>query len=96
MDAAQILGWIATILFSLMLIPQIIKTIRTKDTSGVSLSLFIIYLVANIIAFTYAFLIRQDPLLIKYFIAAITAITYISIFIYFKRSELKENRVMKK
>jgi len=93
MEVVQILGWIATILFSLMLIPQIIKTIRTKDTSGVSLSLFIMYLAANIIAFAYAFLIRQDPLLIKYFIAAITAIIYILIFIYFK---IKENRVMKK
>lgn len=86
MDVAQILGWIATILFSLMLVPQIIKTIRTKDTSGVSLSLFVLYLIANIIAFSYAFLIRQDPLLIKYFIATITAIIYILIFIYYPKS----------
>ncbi|MEK7125838.1 MAG: PQ-loop repeat-containing protein [Patescibacteria group bacterium] len=35
-DLAQILGWIATFLFSVMLIPQMVKTIKVKDTSGVS------------------------------------------------------------
>ncbi|MBS3072994.1 hypothetical protein J4477_04130 [Candidatus Pacearchaeota archaeon] len=34
MDFAQILGWLATILFSVMLIPQIIKTIKFKDTKS--------------------------------------------------------------
>ena len=62
MDVAQILGWTATFLFSIMVIPQIIKTIKLKDTSGVSLLLFIIYLIANIIALIYAFMIYQMPL----------------------------------
>ena len=68
-----------------MLIPQILKTIKMKDTSGVSLSLFIIYLVANIIAFFYAYLIEEDPLLIKYSIATITAVIYISIYMYYRK-----------
>ena len=85
MEASQIFGWIATILFSLMLIPQIIKTIRTKNTTGVSFLLFLIYLIANIFAFAYAYLIYQDPLLIKYFIGIATALFYISIFIYYKK-----------
>ena len=45
MDLAQILGWTATFLFSEMVIPQMIKTIKSKDTRGVSLLLFIIYLI---------------------------------------------------
>jgi uncharacterized protein with PQ loop repeat len=83
---AQILGWTATILFSVMLIPQIIKTIRMKNTEGVSLFLFIIYLIANIIALNYAFLINQSPLKLKYTIGIVTTIFYITIFaIYHKR-----------
>ncbi|NCN98681.1 hypothetical protein COU62_04735 [Candidatus Pacearchaeota archaeon CG10_big_fil_rev_8_21_14_0_10_35_219] len=39
-DLAQVLGWIATILFSIMVIPQMIKTLKTKNTEGVSLLLF--------------------------------------------------------
>ncbi|MEK6949880.1 MAG: SemiSWEET family transporter [Nanoarchaeota archaeon] len=81
MDVAQILGWIATFLFSIMVIPQMIKTIRSKDTSGVSLLLFIIFLIANLIALIYAIMISQPPLIIKYIIAIVTTIAYIAIFL---------------
>lgn len=88
-DLTQALGWIATFLFSVMLIPQIIKTIKIKDTSGVSLFLFVIYLIANIIALAYAFLIGQPPLIIKYVIAIITSVIYLGVFAYyFKRQKI--------
>lgn len=91
MDIAQILGWIATFLFSIMVIPQIIKTIKSKDTNGVSLLLFIIFLIANIIALIYAIMISQPPLIIKYIVAIATTITYIAIFLYYynKKKEIK-------
>ena len=85
MSIAQVLGWIATILFSVMIIPQMVKTIRLKDTSGVSLLLFIIFLIANVIALTYAILINQSPLVVKYVIAIITTLVYIGIYTYYKR-----------
>ncbi len=88
MDFTQVLGWMATFLFSIMIIPQMIKTIKTKDTSGVSLFLFIIFLVANIIALIYAILIYQPPLVIKYVIAIVTTVAYIAIFFYYKNKEL--------
>ena len=88
MDLAQILGWTATFLFSVMVIPQMIKTVRTKDTSGVSLLLFIIYLFANVIALAYAFLIYQPPLIIKYVIAIVTTVIYIGLYwVYYKRKK---------
>ncbi len=83
MEVAQILGWIATVLFSIMIIPQMIKTIKSKDTNGVSLLLFIIFLIANIIALTYAIMISQPPLIIKYGIAIITTIAYIILFLFY-------------
>jgi MtN3 and saliva related transmembrane protein len=89
MDLAQILGWIATFLFSIMIIPQMIKTIRSKDTSGVSLLLFIIFLIANIIALIYAVLISQPPLIFKYIIAILTTVAYIGIFLFYNS---KQNR----
>lgn len=67
-----------------------IKTIKTKDTSGVSLFLFIIYLVANSIALVYAFLIGQPPLIIKYVIAIATTVAYLILFaFYFKRGKVE-------
>jgi len=67
-----------------MLVPQIAKTIKLKDTKEVSIALFIVYLAANIIALTYAFLISQTPLKIKYSIGILTSIFYIAVFIYQK------------
>ncbi|OJI07384.1 hypothetical protein BK004_01480 [bacterium CG10_46_32] len=90
-DITQILGWIATFLFSVMLIPQMIKTIKVKDTSGVSLFLFIIYFVANIVALAYALLIDQMPLIIKYSIAIGTAAAYLSIFAYYYQKQQKKS-----
>src|SRR3989344_4115124 len=88
MDLPQILGWIATFLFSIMIIPQMIRTVKSKDTSGVSLMMFVIFLIANIIALVYAILIRQSPLIIKYIIALFTTITYLILFgIYYKRKK---------
>ena len=88
MDSAQILGWVATILFSVMVIPQIIKTIRLKDTSGVSLLLFVIYLIANIVALVYASLIYQPPLIFKYIIAIVTTVFYIGLFCVYRKRKL--------
>lgn len=85
LEIAQILGWTATTLFSLMLIPQIIKTIRLKDARGVSLIFFIVYLIANIIALVYAFMIQQYPLKIKYSLGILTSLFYIGIFIHYSR-----------
>ena len=93
MDITQILGWTATVLFSIMVIPQIIKTIRLKDTNGVSLMLFIIYLIANIIALFYAVLITQPPLIIKYVVAIDTTLIYIGLFyVYRKRANSRARR----
>ncbi|MEK6846585.1 MAG: PQ-loop repeat-containing protein [Nanoarchaeota archaeon] len=89
MDVAQILGWIATLLFSVMVVPQMLKTIKTKDTSGVSLALFVIYLVGNIIALIYALLISQPPLVFKYVVAILTTIIYIGLFVFYYRSKNK-------
>ena len=74
-----------------MIIQQIIKTIKSKDTTGVSLLLFMIFLVANIIALSYAILISQPPLIIKYIIAIVTTVVYIAIFLcYYIKTKKKE------
>jgi len=89
LEISQILGWTATILFSFMLLPQIIKTLKSKDTKGVSITLFAIYLLANCVALIYATLIDQNPLKIKYSLGIITTVFYICIFTYYKRLYMK-------
>lgn len=66
MEFATILGWIATILFSICYIPQIIKIRKVKSVEGLSFLLLFISFIANVIALWYAFLIKQPPLQFKY------------------------------
>jgi uncharacterized protein with PQ loop repeat len=80
MELAQILGWIATILFSVMYIPQMYKTIESGSVKDVSVWMFLVSLLANIIAFCYATLIHQSPLQIKYVIAMIAILIYLIIY----------------
>lgn len=67
----QILGWTATILFTVCYIPQMIKTYRTQTVDGLSFWLLLISFAANIVALWYATLIKQPPLQIKYILAMI-------------------------
>jgi len=62
MSAADILGWTATMLFTVCYIPQIIKTYKTKTVEGLSFRLLFISVIANIVALWYAILIKQPPL----------------------------------
>lgn len=71
MELAATLGWIATILFTVCYIPQIVKTSRTKTVEGLSFLLLFLQFIGNIVALWYAFLIDQAPLIVKYFLALV-------------------------
>lgn len=74
-----------------------IRTIKSKDTSGVSLMMFIIYFIANVIALAYALLISQPPLIIKYIIALVTTIIYLILFGFYykcKKNTVFPNKVL--
>lgn len=66
---SDILGWIATILFTVCYVPQMIKTYKTRTTDGLSFLFLGIAFIANIIALVYATTIDQRPLQIKYILA---------------------------
>ena len=83
----QFLGWLATILFTIALVPQIHKTISLKKIDGVSLLLFLINLTANIIALIYAILIFQYPLIIKYVLGILITALYIGVYAYYRRRQ---------
>ena len=71
MDIAQFLGWVATVLFTVCFIPQIIKMRKSKTVDGLSFLFLFITLVANSVALVYAVLIEQMPLQIKYILALV-------------------------
>ena len=82
MQLSQFLGYLATFLFSIIMIPQVIKTIKRKSVKDISLSMLVLSLFANCVALLYAILINQTPLVIKYVLAILVMTGYI--WLYFK------------
>lgn len=84
----QLLGWIATALFTVEFIPQIVRTARTKAITGISLSMFAINLMANCVALTYALKISQPPLITKYILGIAATTLYLTIYWRVKRKQV--------
>ncbi len=93
MELAPILGWLATFLFTVCFIPQIIKTLKTKTVEGLSFWLLFIQFIANIIALWYATLISQPPLQIKYVLALVFLAICIAVYIRVARHEKEAKNI---
>jgi MtN3 and saliva related transmembrane protein len=74
MNKVDILGYIAGLLVVLSLLPQFIKSWRTKMTRDISLWRYIIYSVGLILWILYAFLIKAWPVGIMNFVGLILAL----------------------
>ena len=81
----RVLGWTATLIFNSMFVPQIIKTIRTGSAKDVSIGLFWLSFTGNIIAWCYAFIIWQPPILFKYTVDWLLVTTYIVVYYNIRR-----------
>ena len=60
----DILGYIAGTLVVISLLPQVIKSWKTKSTKDISLSRYIIYVIALILWIIYAVIIQNGPVAI--------------------------------
>ena len=74
MNLTTIIGLIAGLLTTGSFLPQIIKTIRTKDTKSISLHMYIVYTAGIITYFIYAYLIKETALLITNSLSFISGI----------------------
>jgi len=64
MPLAELIGYIAAILMSISLAPQVIKSWRTKSTKDISVLWTLIYTLGLIFWLTYAILLPSYPLLL--------------------------------
>jgi len=60
MNITQLIGYVAAIVGAIIFLPQVIQTIKTKNTKSLSLPSFILLNVSNSLWFTYGIL-KLDP-----------------------------------
>ncbi len=56
-------GWIGFVLFQVFYVPQVVKVIRSRDASGLSLPSWVILWVALLLTLIYS-VFRSDPVFI--------------------------------
>jgi MtN3 and saliva related transmembrane protein len=61
----QIIGYLAAMLAALIFLPQVIQTIKTKDTKGLSLFSFVLINMSNVIWMTYGVLTGESAIILS-------------------------------
>ncbi len=63
MEITPIIGMIAATLTTVSFIPQAIQTIRTRDTKGISLPMYVMFVIGIILWLTYGLLMNNTPII---------------------------------
>ncbi len=80
MNYIEIIGFAAAILTTAAFLPQVYQTWRTKDVSGLSLPMLILFFVGIILWLVYALYINSPSMIVANAITIVSA----SFLIYFK------------
>jgi MtN3 and saliva related transmembrane protein len=75
MTYIDILGYVAGILVVISLLPQAIKSWKTKSTKDISLLRYIIYVTGLILWITYAILISNGPVAVMNSVGLVLALS---------------------
>ena len=75
----ELLGYIAGVIVSISLMPQVIKAWRTKSTKDISVAWNSIYLFGLILWVTYGFFIENYPVVIMMGIESLLALTLLGL-----------------
>jgi len=71
MNYISIIGFMAAFSTTISFLPQAVKTIRTKDTSGISLSMYVVFTLGTFLWLMYGIMYPSLP------VAVANAITFI-------------------
>jgi MtN3 and saliva related transmembrane protein len=79
MDWIKTAGYLAAAATTISFLPQALHTIRTKDTRGISLGMYIVYVFGIVMWLTYGIGIRDFPIISA---NSITLVLTVTILIY--------------
>jgi MtN3 and saliva related transmembrane protein len=74
MNVITIIGFTAAVLTTASFLPQAIKTIRTKDTSGISLFMYSLFATGTLLWFLFGLLSNNLPIIVANAVTLLFAI----------------------
>lgn len=84
----EFLGWASFFLFAIMQVPQIITTIKTKKTEGVSVWTWVIYTIALLMSAIYLYLFNEQkpwPVILNQGFSAILSALQVHLYFLYKK-----------
>ncbi|OAD45415.1 hypothetical protein LPB303_08350 [Polaribacter atrinae] len=84
MDLHEVIGLIAAVLTTASFLPQVFKTYKTKDTSGLSLTMYIVFFIGVVLCSIYGVYLHSLSIILANSITAILALYLIFMKIKYK------------
>ena len=69
------IGYVAATLTTVAFVPQAIKTIRTRDTKGISLGMYVVFTIGIACWFGYGLFLKSWPMIIANIITFVLSAT---------------------
>ena len=79
MNSITITGFVAAVLTTASFLPQAVKTIRTKDTSGISLFMYSLFALGTLLWFLFGLFSNNMPIVVA---NAVTLVFAVIILVY--------------
>ena len=73
------IGYVAATLTTLSFVPQAIKTIRSKDTHGISLGMYAMFTVGIVFWLAYGFVLMSWPMIVANIITLMLSATILTL-----------------
>ena len=90
MKFSLLCGYISMVLFSIMLLPQLHKTITSKSVDDISICFLILILIGSILRGYYSYSINATPILINNICAGFTSIILIILYYKYKKKTVQK------
>ena len=87
MQASDLLGYLAGTLTTAALVPQVWRTFRTKDVSGISLRMYTIFTIGIAVWLAYGVLLKETPMLVANSVSLVLACTVLAMKLKYGRQE---------
>ncbi len=73
------IGYLAATLTTLSFLPQALKTIRSRDTSGISLGMYVVFTVGVVAWFVYGVILASWPMILANAVTFLLAATILAL-----------------
>ena len=73
------IGYVAATLTTLAFVPQAVKTIRSRDTSGISLGMYVVFTVGIVCWFGYGLVLGSWPMIVSNAITFVLAVVILGL-----------------